>query len=68
MGPLRMAELALAESAAKLAVATDAILDMNNSQEDRENKLWLAAMVSLSEYNMNLKQVDGIKAELPWME
>lgn len=66
MGPLRNAERALADAAHGLAIAADSVLDMNNSREDRENSHWLRAMVALADYNQRLKQVEAIKAELPW--
>jgi hypothetical protein len=66
MGPVRTAEKELASAAERLAKATDAVLDMGNSVEDRENKLWLSAMISLSEYNRALKQLNIIREQLPW--
>ena len=66
MGPVRTAEMALAAAATRLAKATDAVLDMDNSLEDRENKLWLGAMVALSDYNQAASKLETIQAQLPW--
>tara|TARA_B110000914_G_C15269050_1_gene356667 strand:- start:122 stop:361 length:240 start_codon:yes stop_codon:yes gene_type:complete len=66
MGPVRSAEVALAGAADRLAGATDAVIDMGNSREDRENGLWMGAMIALSEYNKAKKDLHNVRSQLPW--